>query len=514
MRTNTTTLTVLLILAAIASALLASCERRDQTHAAGQMRFGFISEPATLDPLSPSNTADGRSILFNVFEGLVRPDTEGRHLPALAESYVIEEAGRAYFFTLREGVLFHDGSPLTPADVRFSLETAAAAGIVGMDAIESIEIVGERGLRVLLRHPDPDFLPYLTIGIVRDGSTDRDRTAVGTGPFLVESHAIQQSITLRRFEHYWREGVPRLERVTVVFLADSNAMFLALQGGSLDAALFGGGIVHQLDLVRFDLVPQNSAMIQRLVLNNAAPPLDDVRVRRALNHGIDTRGIIDLAFFGHGSPAGSPVIPGLAAYFDPTLADAYPHDPAAAIALLAEAGFGEGLERGRLPLEITVPSAFTMHVDTAQVIVAQLAAIGVDASIRLVDWATWLAQVNRDRDYQATIISVDGRTASPRSFLDRYRSDSPANFVNFSSAEFDAVFDMALAETDPERRAALYIEAQRIISQEAASVYIQDILGFVAFRTGAFGGMLDYPLAVTDFAAMYRIGDRESGTGE
>ena len=119
------------------------------------------------------------------------------------------------------------------------------------------------------------------------------------------------------------------------------------------------------------------------------------------------------------------------------------------------------------------------------------------------DWATWLAQVNIGRNYQATVISVDARTVSPRSFLARYRSDSASNFFNFASPDFDRVFDMAVAEADEGRRIELYREAQRIISRDAAGVYIQDILGFMAFRAGAFGGVIGYPLAAIDFAAMY-----------
>jgi len=485
--------------------VFASCNRREavQIGPATEMRFGFISEPATLDPLSPTNSADGRSILFNVFEGLVKPDTEGRHRPAIAESFTIEEMGRVYNFRLRENVLFHDGSPLTTADVIFTLETAISAGIVGMAAIESVEVMGERDIRITLRHPDPDFLPYLTVGIVRANSTDRARVAVGTGPFFIESYTVQQSLVLRRFEHYWDEGLPHLEKVTIVFLADLNAMFLALQGGSIDGAFFTGGIAHQLDPTRFDIVPIYSAMVQRLVLNNAMPPLDDIRVRRALNYGIDRQGIIDMAFFGRGRRVGGPVIPGLTVYYEPSLVEAYPYDPERAVALLAEAGFGEGEERGRLSLDITVSSNFTQHVDTAQIIVAQLARIGVDASIQLVDWATWLAEVNRGRNYMATVISVDGRTVSPRSFLARYRSDHGSNFINFASADFDRVFDMAISEADEGRRIELYREAQRILSDNASSVYIQDILGFKAFRGGAFGGVLGYPIAVTDFAAIY-----------
>ena len=493
----------ILTFAATFAVFVASCERRATLTSgpATEMRFGITTEPSTLDPLSPLSTADGRSILFNVFEGLVKPDTEGRHLPAVAESYQVRQGGRIYEFTLRENIVFHDGSPLTQEDVRFTLETAATAGLAGLDAIESVDAVGERDIRITLKRADPDFLPYLTVGIVKADSTDRDRIAIGTGPFMIESHAIQQSLVLRRFDDYREAGVPRLEKVVVVFMADPNAVFLALQAGSIDGAFLTGGIIRQIDPARFDITPVPSAMVQALFLNNAAPPFDDARVRRALNFAIARQEIIDVAFFEYGTQAGGPVIPGLALYCEPDLIYYYPHDPERAAALLYEAGFG--FAGRKLSFEIVVPSNYTMHVDTAQVIVSQLAGIGVDARIRLVDWATWISDVYIGRDFQSTIISVDGRTASPRSFLERYRSGDEGNFLNFSNADFDRVFAMTFTEPDEAARIELYMEAQRIIASDPASVYIQDILGFLVFRAGAFGGILGYPLAATDFASMY-----------
>jgi peptide/nickel transport system substrate-binding protein len=470
-----------------------------------ELRYGFTSEPATLDPLSPSNTADGRSILFNVFEGLVKPDTAGRLQPCAAESWTLEGGGLVYTFNLREGVLFHDGSPLRPEDVKFTLETAAEARFDGFTQIDRVEIPGGRRVRVVLREPDPEFLPYITIGIVKAGSADRERNAVGTGPYRIESYSPQRSLELRKFEGYWQPGLPRLERVSIVFRADSAALLLGLEGGGIDGATVTGAIARQLDRGRFDVVPGPSATVQLLALNNGHPPLDDIRVRRGINYGVDLRGIIDAAFYGQGEPSGSPLIPGLEEVYETALRDPYPADPARARALLAEAGYGDGPGQRPLSLEISVPSNYTMHVDTAQVLVEQLGKIGVRARIKMVDWATWLAEVYRGRRYEATIISLDANTVSPRNFLSRYRSAAGSNFINFKSAGFDRAYEAALRETGEAERAALYREAQRIISEEAASVYIQDILGFKAFRAGAYGGILNYPLYVIDFASMYGI---------
>jgi peptide/nickel transport system substrate-binding protein len=471
-----------------------------------ELRYGFMSEPTTLDPLSSSNTADGRALLFNVFEGLVKPDTEGRFLPCLAELQTMDELGRVYYFTLRKSVRFHDGSLLTAADVQFSLNTALAADFIGFSGIERIETDGDYAVRITLKNPDPEFLPYLTVGIVKANSTDRDKIAIGTGPYIIEDYTVQQSLTLKRFKGYWQDHViwnkaQRLEKVTIVFYADTDALLLGLHGNSIDGTGITGSLAHQIDLQRFEIVTGYSSMVQLLALNNAVAPFNDIRVRQAVNYGIDIQGIIDTAFYGEGKPSGSPVIPGLSVYYDQSLADPYPVDREKARALLSESGYGEGGQR--LSLEITVPSNFVMHVDTAQVIVAHLAEIGINASIKLVDWATWLSDVYFGRKYQATIISLDSPIVSPKGFLSRYESGDNSTFINYANADFDRLFSAILAETNEYKRITLYKEAQRIISADAASVYMQDILVFKAVPAGVYGGILNYPLYVIDFASMY-----------
>jgi peptide/nickel transport system substrate-binding protein len=111
--------------------------------------------------------------------------------------------------------------------------------------------------------------------------------------------------------------------------------------------------------------------------------------------------------------------------------------------------------------------------------------------------------VYRDRQYQATIISLDSPSVSPRSFLSRYHSDNGENFINFVNPGFDRVYDALLVETDNTRRVSLYRKAQELIAAEAASVYIQDILYYKAFQKGRFAGALNYPLYVTDFSTIY-----------
>jgi peptide/nickel transport system substrate-binding protein len=463
-----------------------------------ELRYGFTSEPATLDPLSPANTADGRSILFNVYEGLVKADKDGRLQPALASEYRIEQEGRVYRFTIRQGVSFHDGSPLTADDVKFSLETAMEANFRGFTQIERIDVSGGV-LTLTLKAADPEFLPYLTQGVVPRNNPDREKNPVGTGPFIIESYTVQQSLVLKKNPGYWKEGFPKLDKVTVVFAADSDALLLSLRGGNVDGAGVTSSIVQQLDPARFDIVSGYSNSIQLLALNNAAAPLNDVRVRQAVSYAVDVPQIIDTAFYGQGKASGSPLIPGLTAYYEDSLTGLYSHDADRARRLLAEAGHPSGF-----PLEIVVPSNYSMHVDTAQVIVNQLKSAGIDASIRLVDWATWLSDVYRGRKYQATIVSLDdsGIPLTPRSFLSRYLSDSGSNFVNFNNPDYDRVYNAALSEPDEAKRIGLYKEAQRIIAGSAASVYIQDIYSFKVFTKGRYSGVVNYPLYVIDFSTI------------
>jgi len=490
----------ILFLIVFASFAIFSCSGEQSSAAVvNELRFGLVTEPVTLDPLSASNTADGRSILFNVFEGLVKPDSTGRLYPALAESFTIEENGLVYVFTLRPGVLFHDGTALTQSDVIYSINTARASNFPGLALVSDITARGNNQIVIRLSAIDPDFLPFLTVAIVKEDNPNRETNPIGTGPFIVESYNPQEALRLARNPNYWQSDLPLLDRVNIIFVANSDALITGLMGGNIEGAVLTGSMIRQLNTDEFDLLPWYSNTVQLLLLNNAQSPMDDLRVRQAVSYAIDIQGIIDTAFFGYGEPSGSPLIPALTYVYNESLRDPYPRNIDRARDLLAEAGYPNGLS-----LEIVVPSNYTMHVDTAQVIVNQLSPAGINASIRLVDWGTWLTEVRQDRNYAASIISLDARDISPRSFLGRYHSANSGNFMNFSNAEYDRLYDEVLTELNEARRVSLYRELQRVLSDNVASVYIQDILGFWAFAKDSFGGVLNYPLYINDFSTIYR----------
>jgi peptide/nickel transport system substrate-binding protein len=497
-----------LVLSLVVSATASAIGKRESPSASGannastrleggELRIGIATEPATLDPLSPSNTADGRSILFNVFEGLVKPTPDGSFQPAVAESYTVEQGALVYTFKLRPDLKFHDGTTVSTQDVLFTLNTAVSAQFNGFNEIDKIEENGDK-IIITLKAPNVEFLPYLTLGVAPQNNADREAHPIGTGPYSIASYTTQQSLVLVKNPNYWQADLPHLDKVTYIFAANSDDALRSLQGGNTDAANITGGLLDQLNPALFDIIETPSNAVQLLALNNASKPLDDVRVRQALNYAVNTQEIIDLAFYGRGQVSGNPMIPGLSRYYEASLKNPYPVDIDKAKSLLAAAGYQNGFS-----LEITVPSNYMMHVDTAQVLVNQFAKAGVKAAIRQVDWATWLSDVYRDRRYEATIISLDSATVSPRGFLDRYLSTAGSNFVNFASVVFDQTYGAALAELDEPRRIALYKQAERVLSDEAASVYIQDIVGFWAFRKG-FAGVINYPAYVFDVSTIYR----------
>ena len=236
--------------------------------------------------------------------------------------------------------------------------------------------------------------------------------------------------------------------------------------------------------------------MQLLALNNAAKPFDSKLVRQAVSYAVNPDEIIRTVELGAGVRVGTPVIPGLKKYYDGSLVNAYGSNAEKAKQLLAQAGYANGFS-----FTITVPSNYTVHVDTAQVIAAQLKKAGITAQIKQVDFATWLSKAYTDRDYEATIVSVDGATLSPKSYLERYVSTDTKNFVNYKNKGYDALYAEAGNEPDEAKRVELYKQAQKMLSQDAASVYIQDIATLTALKNGVTG-FQTYPLYVFDAASL------------
>lgn len=237
-------------------------------------------------------------------------------------------------------------------------------------------------------------------------------------------------------------------------------------------------------------------LVQALYLNNAEKPLDDVRVRQALCWAVDKHQVIELVSDGTGAALGSSMYPAFGKYFDDSLTDYYTQDLEKAKSLLTEAGYPDGFD-----LTITVPSNYQPHIDTAQVLVEQLKAVGVNAQIELVDWGTWVSRVYVDRNYQSTVVGVDASSMTARAMLERFTSTYGKNFVNYNSAEYDALFQQASAAEDDAQQTALYKQMERDLTENAANVYLQDLGDLVALRSDLTGYRF-YPIYVMDLSGV------------
>ena len=255
------------------------------------------------------------------------------------------------------------------------------------------------------------------------------------------------------------------------------------------------------ELAGLNIYEGASNAVQGLYLNNAVKPLDDPKVRQALSYAIDKQAILDLAFDGHGALVGSSMFPALKKYFMDELTTYYTPDPAKAKELLTEAGYENGFD-----LEITVPSNMQQHVDTAQVIVEQLQTVGINATINQVEWNTWLEDVYRGRKYQSTIVSFDAHGVAASDMLARFQSDNGKNISNFASEAYDAAYKKAVSTTDDAAQTESFKECEKILTEEAANVYIQDVASFVAMGSN-FYGFEFYPLYVADFSKIFKIAE-------
>lgn len=460
------------------------------------LEFGITTDPDHLDPFL-ATSADSRVILFNIFEGLLKPGADGNVYPAIAESYTVSDDLKTYTFSLKKDVFFHNGNKVKVDDVKYSLDKAMEYKLTGMEGIESVEVIDDKTISINLINPDSEFYYNATTAIVPKDYEENNSHPIGTGPYKFESYSPQQELVLVRNEVYWNQDLPKNDKVVFKIKADLNTVLLDLQAGSLNAGSLDTTLASQLDTDVFDIEYANTNAVQIFCLNNNVEPLNNILVRQAISYAVSADEIMQLAHNGHATRAASPVIPALGAAYNSSLEENYMKNIEKAKQLLNEAGYADGFN-----LTITVPSSYKQHVDTAQVIVNQLREIGITANVEQIDWTSWLSDVYKNRNYQTTVVSVDGVTLSPRSYLFRYETSSSYNFINYSNPEYDKLYNSSLTEIDENKRIKIYHQLQSILSEDAASVFICDISSPKVFRKG-IKGFEPYPIYIFDASTIY-----------
>lgn len=303
---------------------------------------------------------------------------------------------------------------------------------------------------------------------------------------------------VKKYDGYWGEAA-QLDQVTFRIFQSGDTMVMSLKSGGIDMAIHVPN-TQAGELVGFTIESDTMKLVQALYLNNTVKPFDDLRVRQALCYAVNVQEIIDLVCDGHGVATGSSMYPAFTRYFMPELAQAYPTDVEKAKQLLADAGCPDGFK-----MDITVPSNYPQHVQTAEVIAEQLKAIGVTASIVPVDWDTWVTDVYRGREFQSTVCGIAASDMTAREMLLRYCSDNQKNFINFADGEYDQAVADAMASLDNDEQTSLYKRAETILSEQAASVWIQDLCDLAVLRSG-LEGMTFYRTYVLDMSCIKMVG--------
>ena len=460
--------------------------------------LGIGLEPPHLDPTAGAAGAIDEVVYANIMEGLTRIDQNGVVKPALAESWAITDDGLTYTFKLRQGVKFHDGSTFDSSDVVFSIERAMAKDSTNAQKalfkpIKSVKPNGANSAVVTLNVPTGQFLFNMGWGdaiMVDPKSAGNNKTnPIGTGPFKFKRWVKGDRIEIERADGYWGTAV-KLKSATFKIIPDPAAAMTSMMAGDIDAFTnfpAPESIAQFKADSRFTVVVGSTEGETILSINNGHKPFNDVRVRRAIAHALDRKAIVDGAMFGFGTPIGTHFAPHHPAYVD--LTDQYPHDPAKAKKLLAEAGYKDGFKTIiKLP-----PPAYARR--SGEIIAAQLAKVGIKAELVPVEWAQWLEQVFRGDDFDLTIISHTEPLDIGIYARDKY-------YFNYKKPAFKAVIDELGKTTAKEGRYALMSKAQKILAEDSVNGFLFQLAKIGVWNAKLKGLWKNSPVQANDLTGV------------
>lgn len=470
----------------------------------GSVVVGIQQDIDSLDP-HKATAAGTKEILFNIFEGLVKPDENGNLICAVASDYSISDDGLVYTFTLRDNVKFHNGNTVTGEDVKYSLERAAGLLdgtplISTLQTIQSVDILDDKTVQVTVGAANTELIYSFVAAIIPAGSgEDMAADPVGTGPFSFVSYTPQEGIVVKKNADYWQEGLPYLDEVEFKITGSADTALLELQGGSIDIYAYLTDSQANTLKDTFQVVSSPSNVVQALFLNNAEKPLDDVRVRQAICYALDKDMINEFVAGGNGTPVSSAMLPTLKDYYV-DLNDMYgtTANIDKAKELLADAGYPDGFD-----LTIAIPSNYEFHMQTGEVVAEQLKEVGINVTIDAMEWSTWLDQVYNGRQYQATISGITS-DLTPGYLLNRFQTDSKKNFINFASADYDALYQKIQDTQDVEQKKEYYKQLQQILCEDAGSAFLQVPANITAIAKDLTGYKF-YPVYVQDLSTVQKI---------
>jgi len=469
----------------------------------GELVVRISQDMDFLDP-HKALAAGTYEVMFNVFEGLLKPTSEGKLVPAVAESFEISQDNLTYTFKLREGIKFHNGREVQVEDIIFSL-TRISGDFPGNSVvrdlaknIKDIKKIDDKTVSIELKEVDGTILSKFTTAIIPKDVVDIEKTPIGTGPFKFVEYLPGQKLVMDKFSDYWVEGVPTLDRVEFSIIKDEQSSILSLQRGEIDLyPRLGSTHIPTVEATQNIIVTEQNLM-QILSLNNKVKPFDDLRVRQAIAYAMDSQEVIDTLDAGLGKPIGTNMSPVMKNYYNAETEGIYTHNIEKAKELLKEAGYEDGFE-----FTLSLPTNYRFHADTGVILSEQLKKVGIKANLVEVEWGTWLKDIYAGRKYEGTVIALDGKI-EPYDILNRYISTHRRNFMNYSSEKYDTVMKKITQITDEEVKTELYKEAQMILAQDIPVVFIMAPAGIVATDKD-LRGYTPYPIYVQDISTLYFV---------
>ena len=466
------------------------------------LTLGMVLEPPALDPTAGAAAAIAEVVLYNVFETLVHVGPHGKISPLLAERWHASDDQKVWTFILRPDVRFQNGKPCDAQAVKASFERAGAKDSVNKDrpffaAMTAIEARDARTVVIRLSSPDADFLFQLgqaTAVIVEPGTVATNAAQpVGTGPYRLGNWRRGASLQLVAWEGFREPAAIQFSPVTFRFIGEPAAQMAALMAGEVDVfprvteraeARFRGNTQWRVQV--------SSSRAKTLVaINHRRKALADVRVRRAIAAAIDRQAVLKAGQLGHGTPIGSHYTPDAPGYVDLTTVN--PYDPARAKALLKEAGVP-------LPLSLVMTVPPTPYArQGAQVVMAQLAKVGIVVRLQQVEWAQWLQGTYRNHDYDLSIVSH----VEP---LDLGNFTRPDYYWGYRSPKFDALYRQLVTTVQEAERMKRLAEVQRLLADDCVLAWLYQPHWVSVSRASITGLWDDMPMLANDLRALHREG--------
>ncbi|MCI4396349.1 MAG: ABC transporter substrate-binding protein [Thermoprotei archaeon] len=479
------------------------------------LRVGIGVDADTLDPAGQTTTTIS-NIIRLIAQPLFITSPNGTIVPVLADSYNVSSNGTVYTIKLKKGIKFQDGEPLNSEAVKFTLERILDPNVKvpsrgNFLLIDHVEAVDEYTVNIYLKKPFAPFLGVLTSAyIIAPNATKQlgDKIAnnpagIGTGPYMFKEWVKGDHITLVANPNYWN-GTPYFSQMIFKVVPDASTREAMLLSGDLDliiqpppsdlASLSSRGDVK----VSWTI----STREMYIGINTQYGPLNDTRVRQALNYAIDKDSLIKYVLFGLGSPEDSILPPFVLGHI---AVGPYQYDPQKAKQLLAQAGYPNGFS----VTLITPNGRYLFDTQVAETIAQYLRDIGIQVNVRTYDWPTYvstiLAPLNKT-ELQLFLLGWSPSVPDPYFYTFQLFHSSqftPNGFNNFfyNNTEADKLLELGATTTDPQLRAQIYQNLTKIVWNDAPMIFLY-YQGFVVAYRSTLSNVVLFPYEMVDFASI------------